>query len=562
MPTPQVPLILARHHVPHRLVVPERPPRAGVAVVYSTASGQVVCFDGRPLRRGEQFMSKYRFRYDVDTSDHRRVARIEQSPLPSSGDAYFFEAEVDVGFRVSDPETIVRRNIQDALPVVYGHLIDVFRPITRRHDVQRAADAEDEINALFQRPVVLDEGITVFRCGVRLSPDSSARAYLRQLTGTRRATEVDEVERYRDEQQQRYRRDQLTVETGHQGQLAAITQQARLARDDAELRALANLPENLWGLLTAHLVRHPDETAWATQLYAQHQQALAEQQGVQNDRTLELVKYMLDRGLFHPVDVQGIGAEALQQVRQSPQMPHSAVSAFAPAGTGWHDPLPGRALVVPVYLAVDESEPAAGYLHGLNAGLAGLPAALSQAPDSLDALRLALLGYADDVALRFPMVGLTPGSLVPALTARAGSRLTPVFVDLLGRIGADVDRLKSTGRQVGRPTLIVLTAGDVGDGADWPGARARLTDPGFAYAPNIVACGVGGADPGLVAGLATRSGQAFVAEPGADVGDSVRHFTDFLARFLTHWSRASLTGLASTAIDGPDGFVPARPRGW
>ena len=116
-------LILSETPVQRGLLGPAKTTRPNVAVVYSTGAGQVVYFGGRPLTRSEQLFSQYRFRFDVDMSDHRRRVELRSTPLPSRGDHYFFIATVDVAFRVHDPEEIVRRDIRDPLPIVYGYLL-------------------------------------------------------------------------------------------------------------------------------------------------------------------------------------------------------------------------------------------------------------------------------------------------------------------------------------------------------------------------------------------------------------------------------------------------------
>ena len=74
------------------------------AVVYADAVGQLIC-PREPLNRSQR--RKLRTRYEVDLSDHRRTAQLDNSPLPSRGDAHFFRSVVDVGFHVTDPEAVV-----------------------------------------------------------------------------------------------------------------------------------------------------------------------------------------------------------------------------------------------------------------------------------------------------------------------------------------------------------------------------------------------------------------------------------------------------------------------
>ena len=588
----EVRLILQTQSVPRGLLSPARPAEPSVAVVYSTGFGEVACFDGKPLRKGQQIGSKYRYRYDVDMSDHRRTARMERTPLPSRDDTFHFGAEVDVGFRASDPETIVRRNVGDALPIVYGFLSAQFRQVTRNYDIRQAEQAEQEINTRFTQPVELPEGITIYYCRVRLSPDKAARAHLQSLEDVERAKTLGAARHDLDvgashhehimaliKEQSRQELDQLNAreiaQAEHQVRLAGITADARRAEERREREALAELPQNLWGLLVTHLQKHPDETAYVTELYSRHVTAVEARQDENDRRSVELVRYMIDRELLQPVDIAPLRDQALGRVQQIAAPSHGALTA----GDGWDDQLPdgvsqvihGTSIpapppgsppatghVVPVYVVVDESVAVPGYLDTVNAGLAGVPTTLAQDPDTADAIRLALLGFADDPALRIPVTPVTAGGLVPTLVPRAGCRLAPVLDDLRQRLTADIDRFKARDLVVSRPVVVVLCAAPPEDPDEWPAAHHRLTDrASFRYAPSIVACGVGHADPAVIACLATGPGQAFVTASGAPAEPSCRSFTDFVARFVAHWARQALTGAGRAAIDHPTGFVPA-----
>lgn len=225
--TGTVRLILSEEPVSRGLLSRMKETRPNIAVVYSDGFGEVAYFGGRPLSWSEQVATKYRTRYEVDLSDHRRVARLESSPLPSHGDVYYFHSTVDVGFRVTDPAAVVRRHVTDALIVVYNYLIDAFRPVTRRYDIKNAQGAEAEINAMFLSEVPLPEGITIYRCSTRLLPDGAAQEYLRSLEAANRALYLGAAEH-------RVATDSAHYET----ELAEIRQQARLASEKRELEAM------------------------------------------------------------------------------------------------------------------------------------------------------------------------------------------------------------------------------------------------------------------------------------------------------------------------------------
>jgi hypothetical protein len=271
--------------------------KPNVAVVYATASGEMAYFDGRPLRWTEAFYTKYRRRYDVDTGKHRRTVELRSSPLPARGDIYAFEATVDLGFRVTDPVAVVRANVTDALAVVYGYLGNRLRPVTRQFDIEQAAAAEDAINAMFARPVNLPDGITIFECNARLRPDAAARLHQDAKVTAARTFDRRTVEHVTDLQGAQ-----------HQGEIDALQQAGRLAMQGRELAAMGNRPIDARKLVMLHLAKHPGDTQTALQLLMQHEQAVLERRDLLDQRSVDMLKYLADRDLIQPGDIDVLRA--------------------------------------------------------------------------------------------------------------------------------------------------------------------------------------------------------------------------------------------------------------
>jgi uncharacterized protein YegL len=584
-----LPLILSKEPLSRGLLSADKPALPSVAVVYA-GFGETAYFDGRPLRWSSRVMAKYRYRYEVDTGDHRRTAKLENSPLPARGDAYFFETTVNVGFKVTDPEEVVRRNVEDALVVVYDSLVETFRPITRSHDIQDAQGAEVEINQLFRRqPMALPEGITIFRCVAQIAPDAAARRYIQSLVEAQRRGVVGGAEHT------------LALATvRHDQTLAAFQQDARLDSEAKEQAAMAGRPLDLRGLLMAHLAKHPDETSYALELMMRYEAAGQNQRNVDDQRMMDLVRFMAERDLIQAVDVDRLRSETLGRVQEIAGRNRLAI----PSAAGWDDDLPisapgGPAIpaaapppaaypepepapappwtqgaaapapqqpdaaprtgsALPVYVVVDESVSDPEYLAALNDGLQNLGARLAATPEAADALRLALLGYAEDVGVRMPMTTVAAGGYVPRFAARGGARLSGVAEYLLDLIPRDIDRLKARGLTVSRPVVYLLCAGPVVDAGAWADGHRQLTDRTvFRYAPNVVACGVGAADPALVARLATRPELGFCAPARTPLGDAVVRYTDFLATGLARLALAHARGKGDTLMERPAGFRQA-----
>jgi uncharacterized protein YegL len=558
-------LILSEEPVTRNMLARMKVSKPNIAVVYADAFGRVGYLDGRPLRWSEQVITRYRTRYEVDLSDHRRTAQLDSSPLPSRGDTYFFRSTVDVGFRVADPRAVVQRNVTDALAVVYNHLIDAFRVVTRCHDIKDAEGAEREINQLFRQPVTLDEGIAIYLCHTRLLPDTTAQDYLRSLESAGRALDVGAAEHQ-----------VATATVHHEHELAGIAQGARLAAERREREATARLPFDLQGLMREHLAKHPDQTAYALELLSRHEQAQLAQRDINDQRSLDLVRYMIEQGMIQAADIELLRKQTLGRVQEiaSPARPELEAGSWddplpPSAGPvinltpesaetpGRSDPMPSArsASAVPVYVIVDESPSDQGYFEQLNDGMQTLLSDLAGHPDVISAIRLAVLGYAADVAVRMPLNTVTADSYVPRLTSRDGSHLAKVFEYLRERIPEDVDRLKSRDLTVGRPTVYLLCAAAPGDSPAWDGPHQRLVDrDAFSYAPNIVACGIGGTPADAISRVTAQPGSAgWAADPAVPLSEAARRYTAFVRKSIVTLGRAHVTG-DDPYVDAPEGF--------
>ena len=560
--TSTVPVILSQEPVSRGLTARMKITTPNIAVVYSDAFGKLTSFDNRPLKWSEQVMSKYRIRYEVDLSDHRRTAQLDSSPLPSRGDAYFFRSTVDVGFRVSEPQEVVRRNVTDALPVVYNYLIDSFRPVTRQYEINDAAGAEVRLNLLFSDPRKLPEGILIYHCTIRLLPDAKAQQFLQSLDAATRTRKLNKKEHKVN-----------TAAAEHDIEIAGLHHDARLEAERKELAATAGRPVSLHSLIQAHLAKHPDQTDYALELLQRHELAMAAQRDTNDQRTLDLARYMMDQGLIQAVDIEMLRNDTLGRVQQitSPS-PVPALTA------GWDDPLPGDpspvkslpsapaghgddahtdpTTAIPVYLVVDESPNDDAYITAINRNFSTLPEDLAQYPDVISAIRLAVLGYAADVGLRMPLTAVAEGSHVPSLVSRSGANFAAVLEDLRNRISDDVSRLKQRGLTVGRPTIYLLSATAGRDDSAWDTAMRRLTDrTTFPYAPNILAFGIGEATAEIIIAIAGQSGSlGWVAPPSLSLADAADSFTAFTRKSILSLGRAHVNGRRDTELPQPERF--------
>jgi uncharacterized protein YegL len=602
-----------------QLIVDEQPVSRGltarvkiskpnIAVVYSDAFGRIAYLGGRPLSWSEQVASKYRTRYEVDLSDYRRQASLESSPLPSRGDAYFFRCIVDVGFRVHDPAEVVRRHVTDGCMVVYNYLMDTFRPVTRRFDITDAESAEEELNRMFQRQWELAEGITIYFCSTRLTPDATAQVYLRELETAQRDVTLGSARQGVDvaalrntqelagiEQQGRFESDDRELAVRHRRAIEAagrtlalgaaqhevivaatrqaqvvgeMNQVARLQSEARELAALAGRPTDFHGILQLHLAKHPDETHYAMELLSRHEQAIFERAGAYDDRNLDLVRYMADRGLIQSADVEKLRTSAIDRVAEVTGTGRPELLAAQAAGS-WDEPLAGGpadgppARVIPVYVVIDVSVSDPGYFQVLNNSVQALPSELASHEDILGAVRLALIGYGGQVDVRMPLNPIAAGSHVPEFAYNDGSDLGVLFDYLHTRIPEDIRHLKAQGLTSGRPVVHLLCAAASDQGPRVTQAYHRITDPAEPYRPLLIACGIGRTQPESVGRLASHAQLAWVAGPDTPVSEATTRYLAFVRSSIIGLSQAHLQGSSDMPmLAGPNGFmsVAGTPR--
>ena len=543
------PLRLIKDVTPVIPGMPARGRQPNIGVVYATAGGRLGSYpDWRPMTYREQFRTAYRRRYDVDMSHHRRRALMMSTPLPSRGDYYFFIADVEVGFRVHDPEEIVRRNLNDGNRVVYAHLADEFRKITRKYDIEDSELAETEIVSRFDVDDILPDGITVFYVAPRLRPDEKASRYLQDKKEAERRVHVARVEH------------QVALQSARQrGELDRMNREFEREMAELEFRRLEGRALDAYEIVRHHLARHPEDTEGALDLIVKHRRAWMEHQEQYNKRTADLFQSMVDSKLVQAADMEKLLPQMLSQLGIVP----TPVPVEATVGSDWSEPpvfaaaedpvgvSPPPAGVQPVYLVLDESAQAEEVLPHVSDELPGMLTAIA-GDAAAPGIRLAVLGYDRHVTELMPLGAVNAAARTPRLTAGDTAAYAVLFAALGDRIDADLAAVPA-GQQVNTPMVYVLCASTADD--NWTVARHRLTDPDLhPRPPEIMAFGVGDAPPDLVAGIASDSSEAFLAAPGSDPAAAIQHFAEFVVHDVL--KRA---GQPDRDHNGPppDGFSPA-----
>ncbi|MBP2473955.1 hypothetical protein JOF53_002827 [Crossiella equi] len=270
--------------LPARRLLGSRPaptPRPHTTFVLSSADGEVYVPAKLPGAR-EWRASGARWLYEVDLADHWALTSVG---LPCHGDLFQFHTELEFGWRVHDPVQVVRSRVTDAVELCRRHLLAQLRQESRRFDPSATALAETALNQLAgTAPATLPEGVTLFRCHVRITQD----------------------ERLRE----------------HRLAMLAEAQQGELILTRAQ-RLRKMVEDGTYAVLALHLAEHPGDTAKVVQL-------LAEQEKMSLDTSRGIVQSLLDSGFAQDVDIDQLGGEALRRVLSHLQAgPGRALREFA-----------------------------------------------------------------------------------------------------------------------------------------------------------------------------------------------------------------------------------------
>jgi uncharacterized protein YegL len=587
---PTLPLILRRDRLKASFkLVRARLPT--IAVVYATSAGQIEVYDdGKPQTWRSQLLKEFAWRYEVDISVHHRTAQVQSTPLPAAGDMYFFETTVTVDFQVTRPDEVIRRNVQDALAVVYGYVLDVSHRITRQHQIEDAQGAEARLDREFAREHHLPQGITILSCGVRLSPDSDARAYLRQIEYARRDDLIGSARHIPNVN--------VLDRAGH---LAAIEQEQRHLLEARELAAMGNTSLDARGLIRLHLLRNPADTTTAIELLAGAEQAELERRDKNDKRWLDLFQFMTQNDLIQPVDVERFRNEGLGRLQNAPGTNFVASAPAVTSGVRGHIPpqvpalAPGHGAAFtppvdydaplagpprttvgpdvidlvqtstgvwepslglhPIYLVMDESAAVGPYADQITAGIGQIVSALGNYPEIAKALRLSVLGYSHDAAIRMDMAMVQSGTTGLWVPGQGPARYSAAFRALLEHIPRDVEALKSEYQRIVRPMVFFFSGAQPEDSTEWSTPYRELVDRRVhPYGPNIVATGTGNASQDMIANIATQPNMAFFADTDTDTATAIRHYYAYLQQMLFDYGNAILQGHSGVTIAPPPGF--------
>ena len=212
-----------------------------------------------------------------------------------------------------------------------------------------------------------------------------------------------------------------------------------------------------------------------------------------------------------------------------------------------------RGRVLPFFVVADESGSMAGDpIESINSGLPRLHDAVVSDPVVSDKVRFGLISFAGDAQVLLGLSDLSELTALPGLTARdGGTNYAAAFDVLRVEIASEIARLTSDGFEVLRPAVFFLSDGQP-NGPEWKSLYSALIAPENPARPNIIAFGIGQANPDIIRQVGTLA--AFMAST-TDPSDAVHEFAVALTRSVVASGSALASGTGALHVANPTGFV-------
>jgi uncharacterized protein YegL len=223
-------------------------------------------------------------------------------------------------------------------------------------------------------------------------------------------------------------------------------------------------------------------------------------------------------------------------------------------------PVGGRILgqVLPMYFVGDESHSMrGGPIDAVNQGLIELRDEVAKHPLIGKKVRFGIVTFADTAQTRLELSELTEDLILPTLAPRGrGTSYASALEALRTIIPADIALLKGSGYQVHRPTVFFLSDGQPTEKEGrWRERLDGLRDPAFRERPNILAFGVGDADPAVIAQVATSPSYAVMMAEGVSTAGAIAEFAASMLNSMVSSAEGLDRGEQRVEFEKPEGFV-------
>ena len=214
--------------------------------------------------------------------------------------------------------------------------------------------------------------------------------------------------------------------------------------------------------------------------------------------------------------------------------------------------------VLPIYFVGDESHSMRGApIAAVNQGLIDLRDEVAKHPLIGKKVRFGIITFADTAETRLELSELSEDLILPTLSTRGrGTSYASAFEALRHTIPGDIALLKGSGYQVHRPSVFFLSDGQPTEKENkWRARLDELKDTAFKERPNILAFGVGDAEPKVIQQLASSPRYAFMMTEGLSTAGAIAEFATSMLNSMVSSAERLHRGEQVIEFEKPEGFV-------
>jgi hypothetical protein len=299
------------------------------AVVYLAALDAV---DAPAARLGRlpairERLRRLYWRYEVDTAHHWTSLSLR---LPTAEEAFSFKVWVSLTWNVRDPVAVAEAGVQDVKPIIWGFIDQQLRGISRRHSIEQAGLAEQEMTDFLERKLGdIDYGLRLALVSVNVRLDEAAERYLVTRVESRRARALAQDDHGLESLRREYAAEQARREGDLEREQVAHAAQIERMRADEDRRLAVMATEHElalkrqrvdfyrsalrgggYGVLVLHLIEHPHDVQTVVAMLHQGRNEEYEQA-----RTV--IQNLIDKDLMNAADAEPMRELAIDRLRSA-----------------------------------------------------------------------------------------------------------------------------------------------------------------------------------------------------------------------------------------------------
>lgn len=276
--------ILSKEQFPALSLFKPRPTgEPGVALVlYRDGGTSIALSPGQKLTASDIAWGNYKGYYRIDVAEHRYTFQVS---VPCDKDAFNFQAEVNVTYRIDDPKDIVDKQVQDTEIILKTEIVRRIRSISRRYNAKQSEAAEDSINEILSKGLKAS-GILASKISVDLQLEDASKQHLRDLQTI----------------------DDNKVRQIKEHELLTLNDKLDIERQKIKMEFYGPLiKEGQWQMLAFQLSKNPNDVATIIN-------AISNQRQLEFNQQLQMLKAMLDGDVIEGWQMEDISKQVLHRL--------------------------------------------------------------------------------------------------------------------------------------------------------------------------------------------------------------------------------------------------------